>query len=111
MKLRGAVALVTGGSEGIGKAIAKALKTEGCLVTITGRRKDVLEGARGDLGVDAIQGDVGREEDARRTVAEVVARHGRLDRGPLALHPLPRRRSGARALRPGSATWAVMSRR
>jgi 3-oxoacyl-[acyl-carrier protein] reductase len=79
MDLRRAVALVTGGSEGIGKAIAKALKREGCVVTITGRRKDVLEGARGDLGVDAIQGDVGREDDARRTVEEVVARHGRLD--------------------------------
>ncbi len=79
MNLRGAVALVTGGSEGIGKAIAKALKKEGCVVTITGRRKAVLEGARGDLGVDAIEGDVGREEDAKRTVEEVVARHGRLD--------------------------------
>ena len=79
MKLRGAVALVTGGSEGIGKAIAKALKKEGCVVTITGRRKDVLEGAAGDLGVHGIQGDVGREDDAKRTVEEVVARFGRLD--------------------------------
>lgn len=79
MKLHGAVALVTGGSEGIGKAIAKALKHEGCEVTITGRHKDILEGAAGDLGVHAIRGDVGKEEDARRTVAEVIARHGRLD--------------------------------
>jgi 3-oxoacyl-[acyl-carrier protein] reductase len=79
MKLRGAVALVTGGSEGIGKAIAKALKKEGCVVTITGRRKQVLEGAAGDLQVEAIEGDVGQEADARRTVEEVVTRHGRLD--------------------------------
>jgi 3-oxoacyl-[acyl-carrier protein] reductase len=79
MDLRGAVALITGGSEGIGKAIAKALKAEGSKVTITGRRKNVLEGAAGDLGVDAIQGDVGKEADAKRAVSEVVAKHGRLD--------------------------------
>jgi 3-oxoacyl-[acyl-carrier protein] reductase len=79
MELRGAVALVTGGSEGIGRAIAEALKEEGALVTITGRDRERLEGTSGALGVDAIAGDVGREEDARRTVAEVVRKHGRLD--------------------------------
>jgi 3-oxoacyl-[acyl-carrier protein] reductase len=79
MELRGAVSLVTGGSEGIGRAIAHALKEEGALVTITGRDRGRLEGASGALGVAAIQGDVGREDDCRGTVAEVVARHGRLD--------------------------------
>ena len=42
MELNGSIALVTGGSEGIGLAIAAALKAEGGLVTITGRREDIL---------------------------------------------------------------------
>ena len=51
MDLQGAKALVTGGSEGIGKAIAVALKREGADVVITGRRADVLEEAAEEIGV------------------------------------------------------------
>ena len=51
MDLQGAKALVTGGSEGIGKAIAVALKREGADVVITGRRADVLEAAAEEVGV------------------------------------------------------------
>jgi 3-oxoacyl-[acyl-carrier protein] reductase len=79
VELNGAVAIVTGGSEGIGRAIAEAFKTEGCRVTITGRREDVLRAAADEMGVDWIAGDVGLEADAVRTVAEVIAQHGRLD--------------------------------
>ena len=79
MELEGAVALVTGGSEGIGRGIAAGLNAEGCKVTITGRRKDVLERTARELGVDHIAGDVGVEADAIRTVAAVVEKHGRLD--------------------------------
>ena len=79
MDLKGAVAIVTGGSEGIGRAIAEALKTEGGLVTITGRREALLRAAADEMGVDWIAGDVGIEADAVRTVAEVIAKHGRLD--------------------------------
>ena len=79
MQLKDAVAIVTGGSEGIGKAIAVALKNEGCRVTITGRRQHVLQEAAEEMGVEWIAGDVGREEDAVQTVAEVIAKHGRLD--------------------------------
>jgi len=79
MKLEGAVALVTGGSEGIGKAIAEALIAEGANVTITGRREDVLRDTAEAMGADWITGDVGHEADAVRTVAEVVEKHGRLD--------------------------------
>jgi 3-oxoacyl-[acyl-carrier protein] reductase len=79
VELNGAVAIVTGGSEGIGRAIAEAFKTEGCRVTITGRREDVLRAAADEMGVDWIAADVGLEADAVRTVAEVIAQHGRLD--------------------------------
>ena len=79
MDLSSAVTLVTGGSEGIGKAIAAALVAEGATVTITGRRADVLETTAAELGVDWIAADVGVEADAVRTVATVVEKYGRLD--------------------------------
>ena len=79
MDLQGAKALVTGGSEGIGKAIAVALKREGADVVITGRRADVLEAAAEEIGVGWSVADVGDEDDAIRTVREFVEQHGRLD--------------------------------
>ncbi len=79
MDLSDAVALVTGGSEGIGRAIAEGLIHEGAVVTITGRREDVLAKTAGEIGADWIAGDVGVEADAVRTVASVAQKHGRLD--------------------------------
>ena len=79
MELRDAVALVTGGSEGIGRAIAEALTHQGCKVTITGRREEVLKNTAEELGLDWIAGDVGNETDAVRTVSSVIEQHGRLD--------------------------------
>ena len=79
MELRGAKALVTGGSEGIGRAIAAALMAKGCDVAITGRHREPLAAAAKELGAQAIAGDVGLEADAVRTMEEFVARHGRID--------------------------------
>ena len=79
MELRDTVALVTGGSEGIGRAIAEALTNQGCKVTITGRREDAVRNTAEELGLDWIAGDVGNEEDAVRTVDSVIEKHGRLD--------------------------------
>ncbi len=79
MDLKGKKALVTGGSEGIGRAIAEALHREGCDVVITARRRELLEATAAELGVGFLCGDVGREEDAVRTVREFVERHGRID--------------------------------
>lgn len=79
MDLKGAVALITGGSEGIGRATATALADEGAEVTIMARREDVLRQAAEELGVDWVAGDVGVEADAVRAVQSVVQEHGRLD--------------------------------
>jgi 3-oxoacyl-[acyl-carrier protein] reductase len=79
MDLQGSKALVTGGSEGIGKAIAVALRREGADVVITGRRADVLEATAEEIGVGWSAGDVGDEDDAVRIVRDFVEQHGRLD--------------------------------
>jgi 3-oxoacyl-[acyl-carrier protein] reductase len=70
---------VTGGSEGIGKGIAAALRREGADVVITGRRANVLEATAAEIGVGWSAGDVGNEDDATRIVKEFVEEHGRLD--------------------------------
>ncbi len=79
MELEGAVALVTGGSEGIGRAIAEALVARGSEVTIMARHEEPLRAAAAAIGARWIAGDVGLESDAVAAVAAVVEAHGRLD--------------------------------
>jgi len=79
MDLKSMTALVTGGSEGIGRGIAAALKREGCEVAVMARRREPLEKTAKELGLHAIVGDVGNEADTARAVAETVQRFGRLD--------------------------------
>ncbi len=50
-RLRGKVAVITGGSSGIGYAVAKALLGEGCSVVVTGRKEEKLNGAAEELSV------------------------------------------------------------
>ena len=73
--LKGKHALITGGGTGIGLAIAKSLAAEGALVTITGRRLDVLEEQAGD-GLFALQMDVADEDSVVNGVASAVAARG-----------------------------------
>ena len=79
MDLSGKKALVTGGSEGIGRAIAAAFVAEGADVAITGRRAEVLERTAAELGVWALPGDVSVEADVVATMQAFVERHGRID--------------------------------
>ncbi len=77
----GKIALVTGGSSGIGLATAERLVLEGATVYITGRRQAELDAAVSQIGPGAIaiRGDIAVAEDLDRMFAEVKARHGRLD--------------------------------
>jgi 3-oxoacyl-[acyl-carrier protein] reductase len=79
MKLENAKALVTGGSEGIGRGIAAALIAKGADVVITGRHEDKLRRTAEEIGAGHAAGDVGVEADAVRSVADFVDRHGRID--------------------------------
>lgn len=79
MNLNGSTALVTGGSSGIGFAIAKALADAGVRVAITGRDEDKLARAAATIGGHAIRADVSLEADVHRTMADVVAAFGHLD--------------------------------
>ena len=85
LQLAGKVALVTGGSRGIGRATAARLSAEGVIVAIAARNLDVarttaaaLSSASG-VQVVAIQADMGRAEDVRRLVDTVATTLGPID--------------------------------
>ncbi|MFW5659268.1 MAG: SDR family oxidoreductase [Bacteroidota bacterium] len=71
--------LVTGGSSGIGFAIAELLKQRGAEVAINGRDLNKLDAASQTLKVHALQGDVGDEKDAVHIVAQAHEAMGGLD--------------------------------
>jgi NAD(P)-dependent dehydrogenase (short-subunit alcohol dehydrogenase family) len=72
-------ALVTGGSSGIGLAIARMLRDEGFELTLASRTREKVERAASALGVHPVAADVSNEDDCERLVAEHRDRFGRLD--------------------------------
>lgn len=83
-RLDGKVAVVTGGSQGIGYAIAKAYAREGASVVISSRRADAIADAAKRLGADGakvigVQADTAVKEDAQRTIAMAADNFGRID--------------------------------
>ena len=72
-------ALVTGGSSGIGLAIARMLREEGFELTLASRTREKVEAAAAELGAQAIAADMSKEEDCVRVVAEHAERFGGLD--------------------------------
>ncbi len=80
-RLANKIALVTGGTSGIGLATAQRFAAEGAHVYITGRRKDVLDAAVAQIEgeVTGIQADSSKPEDLDRLYARIKADHGRLD--------------------------------
>jgi 3-oxoacyl-[acyl-carrier protein] reductase len=85
LKLGGKVALVTGGSLGIGKGIARVLAREGVEVAICARRRDVLEATAEEIRresgrkVLAVPADLSRRDDAAEVVGATARHFGRLD--------------------------------
>jgi NAD(P)-dependent dehydrogenase (short-subunit alcohol dehydrogenase family) len=72
-------ALVTGGSSGIGFAIASMLRENGFALTLASRTRAKVDVAAEMLGAHAVAADVANEEDCRRLVNEHREQHGRLD--------------------------------
>ena len=79
MNLNGATALVTGGSSGIGLAIARALTGAGAKVAITGRDEKRLAAAARTVNAHPIHADVAREPDVLRTYRELFQAFDHLD--------------------------------
>lgn len=78
------VVVITGGSSGIGNALAFSFGRRGSKIVITGRKKEALDQATKELtksGIEviAVVSDVSREEDNRRMAEEAIARFGKID--------------------------------
>ncbi len=80
-KLNNKIAVVTGGSSGIGLATAQRFIADGAQVVITGRNQEALDAAVAELGDQAtgIRGDVADLEDLDRLFAQVQEQFGRVD--------------------------------
>ncbi len=80
-KLEGKIALVTGGTSGIGLATAKRFISEGATVVITGRRQEALDTAVTQLGAGTVgvQADAGKLTDLDRLSQQINQKFGRLD--------------------------------
>src|SRR5437016_2346698 len=119
-KFQGKVAVVTGGSSGIGLATAKRFVEEGAFVYITGRRQTELDKAVSLIGhsVTAVQADVSNLADLDRLYDKLASERARLTScspgrasSILSRSPRRRRKASTRSLRSTRAAWPSRSRR
>lgn len=79
MKFSGRVAIVTGGSRGIGKDTAAAFAKEGATVVITAKDNTRLQSTAKELGVVGFAGDIRKESDVKTVVKKTFDEFGRID--------------------------------
>ena len=80
-RLKNKIALITGGTTGIGLATAKRFAAEGAEVIVTGRNPETLEAARLELGdsVKIVESDAANEQKVAKLFETIGRKHGRLD--------------------------------
>lgn len=80
-RLKNKIALITGGTTGIGLAAAKRFAAEGAEVIVTGRNPDTLEAARQELNgsVKVVESDAADERGVAQLFETIRRKHGRLD--------------------------------
>jgi NAD(P)-dependent dehydrogenase (short-subunit alcohol dehydrogenase family) len=79
MRLRGKVAVVSGGGTGIGAATARRFAAEGAKVVVTGRRREPLEAVADEIGGRAVHGDTANQEHVAEVVETARKAFGGLD--------------------------------
>ena len=79
LDLSGKVALVTGGSRGLGLQIAQALGEMGAKLAITARKKDELDQAAAQLGASAFVCDIGKREAIAPVAEQILKQFGKVD--------------------------------
>ena len=79
MRLEGKIAIVTGGTSGIGRRVIERYVEEGAKVVFTGRRAELGAEVSSATGATFIQADAGSEADAERVVKATLDAHGRVD--------------------------------
>ena len=107
LELTGKVVLITGGTDGLGLALAKRLTDEGAAVAVCGRDEDRVRAAEAELREEdgdglALRADVTRPQDLQAFVDAAVARWGRIDG---VVHNAGRRLGRARSSRSTTRTW------
>lgn len=79
MELKDKVVVITGGSKGLGKALAQIFVEEGSHVVITAREESGLIETATELGVTAISADVTSEEKLKNLAQKTIAQYGQID--------------------------------
>lgn len=79
VRLEGKIALVTGGTSGIGRRVVERFRAEGAEVVFTGRRSELGSEIARTIGATFLLADAGSEEDAERIIQKSLDVHGRID--------------------------------